>query len=194
MENRNSDDVENQMIRGQLSTHSTLSKICGRINDLEAFVFGINDALIEKGILSSKFLFSKIESVKKNMMDREETVDAGIAMRVDKEDAVFQPVNCMERLHICKGICCKLNFPLSQTEVEGGIVKWDLGKPYYIRHRADGYCCHLGAEGNCSIYANRPTVCKTYSCYGDERIWKDFDQMVLNEEWINDNLEGGLPS
>ena len=141
MSEENKNDIEHQMIRGQLLTHSTLSKISGRINDMEAFIFGINDALIEKGVLSSKFLYSKIESVKKNMMDSNDVMDAGIALRSDKAAAMFQPVNCAERLHICNAICCKLVFPLNQEEVEGGHVKWDLGRPYYIRHKADGFCC-----------------------------------------------------
>ena len=57
MSEENKNDIEHQMIRGQLLTHSTLSKISGRINDMEAFIFGINDALIERGVLSSKFLY-----------------------------------------------------------------------------------------------------------------------------------------
>ena len=92
MSEENKNDIEHQMIRGQLLTHSTLSKISGRINDMEAFIFGINDALIEKGVLSSKFLYSKIESVKKNMMDSNDVMDAGIALRSDKAAAMFQPV------------------------------------------------------------------------------------------------------
>lgn len=189
----NKTDIEHQMIRGQLLTHNTLTKISSRINDMEAFIFGINDALIEKGILSSKFLYSKIESVKRTLMDSDEALNAGIAIRKDNDDTEFQPVNCSERIHICKGICCKLVFPLNQEEVEGGIVKWDLGRPYYIRHRADGFCCHRGEQGQCSIYSDRPKVCGVYTCKGDERIWKDFENMVLNQEWIDANLEGGVP-
>jgi len=36
----------------------------------------------------------------------------------------------------------------------------------------------------CSVYNNRPSVCKEYSCADDKRIWKDFDKMELNQEWI----------
>jgi hypothetical protein len=35
------------------------------------------------------------------------------------------------------------------------------------------------------VYEDRPQVCRAYTCAGDERIWKDFDNMVLNEEFLN---------
>jgi hypothetical protein len=49
-------------------------------------------------------------------------------------------VNCEERLHICKAACCQLDFALSVEEVESGKVKWDLGRPYFIRQ--DATSCH----------------------------------------------------
>lgn len=194
METNETNEFEKQLISGQLATHATFSRISERVNDIEAFVFGINDALIEKGLLQSNFLFKKIESIKKNRMDSGESLDAGVALRVDPPETVVQSVNCEERMHVCKAICCKLTFPLSQGEVESGVIKWELGRPYYIRHRSDGFCCHRGATGGCSVYNSRPTVCSSYSCQHDERIWKDFDNMVINEEWISQNLEGGFPA
>jgi Fe-S-cluster containining protein len=90
---------------------------------------------------------------------------------------------------ICNAVCCKLHFALSQGEVESGKVKWDLGQPYYIRHETNGFCSHNDRQtGGCSIYADRPGVCRKYSCANDERIWKDFDNMELNREWLDANL------
>jgi Fe-S-cluster containining protein len=98
-------------------------------------------------------------------------------------------VDCSARLHICHAACCRLDFALSVEEVEAGKVKWDLGRPYFIRRESDGCCTHLdSASGTCRIYHDRPAVCRGYSCAKDTRIWKDFDNMVLNQEWIDANL------
>ncbi|HUP60702.1 MAG TPA: hypothetical protein VNA69_09825 [Thermoanaerobaculia bacterium] len=90
-----------------------------------------------------------------------------------------------------QGSCCRLTFALTRDEVEGGHVKWDLGMPYHIRQNASSSCTHQTAAGGCGVYANRPVICRRYSCAGDTRIWKDFDAMVLNDEWIAEHLSGG---
>lgn len=100
------------------------------------------------------------------------------------------PVDCEARMHICHAVCCKLNFALTPAEIEGGTTKWDLGFPYMIRHESNGYCTHNDtATGRCGIYADRPGVCRRYNCTNDTRIWKDFENMELNEEWIRENLQ-----
>ncbi len=84
--------------------------------------------------------------------------------------------------------CCRLDFVLTVTEVESGDIKWDLGRPYFIRHLSDGRCAHHDAEsGGCSIYASRSGVYRGYSCASDTRIWKNFEQMEANAEWIEAN-------
>ena len=115
-----------------------------------------------------------------------------IAMRVDDPDQGDEPetpVDCGARMHVCHAVCCQLKFPLSSDEVESGLVKWDIGHPYIIRHQSTGWCTHNDtATHRCDIYADRPGTCRRYSCAGDTRIWKDFDGMVLNQEWIDDHL------
>jgi Fe-S-cluster containining protein len=44
-------------------------------------------------------------------------------------------------------------------------------------HR-DGACTHR--EGHfCSVYDNRPAVCRTYDCRRDKRIWSDYERRIL---------------
>jgi Fe-S-cluster containining protein len=180
--------LERQVVRGNLFTHTALSRNADRIHETEAFVYGLVDVLIEKGLVTQEELLASVGNVRETMMERGQTLDPRIALRVDAEEVEFRPVNCAERLHICKAVCCKLNFALSAPEVEAGVVKWDLGSPYFIRQEASGYCTHLSAEHGCSVYAERPGVCRRYSCASDERIWTDFDNMVLNEAWLAENL------
>lgn len=115
----------------------------------------------------------------------------GIAFRTEPVEAEEPaPVDCAARMHICHAVCCKLNFALTPAEVESGTTKWDLGFPYMIRHESNGYCTHNDtATGRCGIYADRPGVCRRYNCTGDTRIWKDFENMELNEEYIRENLQ-----
>ena len=76
-----------------------------------------------------------------------------------------------------------------------GRVKWDLGRPYFIRHDTAGSCHHLdGGTHGCTIYADRPRVCQRYSCAGDSRIWTDFDGMELNHAWIDAHLGPDSPT
>jgi hypothetical protein len=35
---------------------------------------------------------------------------------------------------------------------------------YFLKHRPDGACVHLGANGGCSVHAHRPLVCRAYDC------------------------------
>lgn len=185
------DRLERQVLRGSLFTHTALSRNADRIHEAEAFLYGLVDVLVEKGLVTQEELLASARNVRETMMEQGQTLDPRIALRVDADDNTksgFVPVNCAERIHICKAVCCKLNFALSADEVEAGVVRWDLGTPYFIRQEATGYCSHLSAEHGCSVYADRPSVCRRYSCAKDERIWTDFNNMVLNETWIAENL------
>lgn len=129
-------------------------------------------------------------------MERGERPARHISLRVDDgiskgSDPEIQ-VNCAERMPVCQAVCCKLKFNLTPEEVEGGHVRWDLGMPYFIRQTAEGMCVHNDrTTGRCGIYDKRPRPCRRYRCAGDERIWKDFDNMVLNEEWLSGHLSVG---
>lgn len=84
---------------------------------------------------------------------------------------------------------CRPGLSLRQPD-----LKWDLGRPYQIRHDAAGTCVHNDAETHgCGVYADRPGVCRRYSCANDERIWSDFENMQLNTAWIEENLHATGP-
>jgi Fe-S-cluster containining protein len=103
-------------------------------------------------------------------------------------------IDCENRIPLCKAACCRLNFALSRQDIDEGIVKWDLGRPYMIAHDADGYCRHLDRKGcRCTVYANRPVPCRAYDCRKDKRIWADFENRIINpnlEELFRDGESG----
>jgi Fe-S-cluster containining protein len=182
-------ELEGQVEAGALFAHSALSAQAERINRLEAFVYGLADTLLEGGQVSEAQLRASSAAVAAELQDKNERLSAGVVLRIDADpppaDAV---VDCAARIHICRAVCCRLSFALSAPEIEGGRVKWELGKPYYARRDKDGCCVHLDEHQRCGIHQDRPRVCRSYSCANDERIWKDFGHMVLNEEWIEQNL------
>ncbi|MDQ4149141.1 MAG: YkgJ family cysteine cluster protein [Actinomycetota bacterium] len=112
----------------------------------------------------------------------------GVRYRIDPPGpAPSVDINCEERLHLCKAACCKLNFALTPAEVRSGKVKWDKQFPYLIAHSPNGYCAHADEKLRCTIYEDRPSLCRRYDCRRDTRIWKDFERMIPNEEWIREN-------
>ncbi len=189
--------IERQLERGSLFTHTALSKNAEETHEVASLAFGLVDLLVQKGLIARDEVLESARTVREEMDARGDTTGPGVALRVDApvEPAVDTVlVNCQERLPICKAICCKLSFALTAQEVEAGNVRWDLGMPYHIRHEASGFCTHLRDDPRgCGVYQHRPAICRRYSCAGDERIWKDFHGMVLNDEWINAHLGGTTP-
>jgi Fe-S-cluster containining protein len=184
--------LERQVERSQLFSHSALGESALRLGEVQVFLHGLIDTLLAKGIVTEAEIMDAISKVRSELVQRNELNGARIMVRSDGSEAERSApvkVDCASRLHICHAACCKLDFALSIPEVESGTVKWDLGRPYFIRHDSHGSCVHLDSEsGGCRIYKDRPGVCKGYSCATDSRIWKDFEKMELNQEWINANL------
>jgi Fe-S-cluster containining protein len=181
-------ELERQVEAGNMFSHAVLATEAQRADQNESVLRGLVDLLIAREVIDPGELAQAVNGV------RTET-DIGVAIRVDKPDAVGiqgPPIDCEARLHLCKAVCCRLRFPLTVEEVESGLMKWDLGRPYFNRHGEDGYCVKCDSETRaCGIYEDRPTPCREYSCRGDERIWKDFDAMVINQEWIDERLGTG---
>jgi Fe-S-cluster containining protein len=186
--------VERQIERGSLFTHTALSETAERVTETETFLYGLVDLLVAAQVVDPDALGQAAAAVRGQLDQRGETSSPGVVLRVDPPEGGFTPVDCAERMPICQAVCCRLHFALSAAEVEAGTVRWDLGLPYRIRQDTGGTCVHNEAVSHdCGVYADRPGVCRTYSCAGDERIWTDFDAMQLNTTWIEENLHATEP-
>lgn len=189
------EELHRQIERASLFTHTALGESFSRMSEGQAFLYGLADVLLAKGYVNETELMAAVDNTRAELTQRGEIAGAKILVRVDAEGASSgEPdvkVDCSKRMHICKAVCCRLDFALSVSEIEEGKVKWDLGRPYFIRHSANGCCVHNDSRGGgCSVYSDRPGVCRRYSCAKDARIWKNFEAMELNTKWIEQNLRG----
>jgi Fe-S-cluster containining protein len=181
-------------------TQAVFQKSFTRLSLVEAVLREMVDVLTARGLVAEDDLPGVRDALQETVTPPETGPDAlaslpwpAVAIRVDPlAPAEPEPVDCAARLPVCQAVCCRLKFALSQDEVERGRVKWDIGHPYVIRQDSSGYCCHNdGRSRSCSVYEDRPRLCRQYSCRGDGRIWTDFDGMVLNTEWISGHLGEG---
>ncbi len=184
-------ELERQVERGNLFAHTALTEQAARANQTEAVVNGLIDLLVRLDVVQAEDVVAAVEATRKEIKDAGRQAAVDIAIRLDGEAPAVPAatIDCEARLPYCKAVCCRLRFALTAEEIEFGPVKWDLGRPYFNRHGTNGYCHQIDAETlGCGVYEERPLVCRQYSCAGDERIWKDFDAMEINQEWIDERL------
>ena len=157
--------LERQVERSQLFTHTALGESFARVGETSAFVHGLIDVLLDKGVVTEDEVRSAVANVHQQLAAQGEFAGAGTLIRLEDTPEVEErtiEVDCQARLPVCQAVCCKLNFALTIREIESGAVKWDLGRPYHIRHEEDGYCTHLQHNGGgCRIYAIDPVCAAT---------------------------------
>jgi Fe-S-cluster containining protein len=159
----------------------------GRLLETTSTLHAMIELLAERGLISIEELTGRRVEAKERLA--EEFFDQGMGVTLlgiphpDKytyKVPAGADVDCAARLHICRAICCKMAFPLSEQDVEEGIIRWELGDPYLARKGDDGLCYHLDRTTRfCTVREQRPIPCRGYSCQYDKRIWQDFDNMVL---------------
>ncbi|HEY7073712.1 MAG TPA: hypothetical protein VH418_00020 [Solirubrobacteraceae bacterium] len=189
--------LERQVERASLFAHTALGRAGLRTREIESFVFALIDTLVGRDVITLDEVEAAVRATRAQLDAQGEPPEPAVILRRDHEPASAEPpveVDCSARMHVCHAVCCKLDFPLSPDEVEGGVIRWDLGRPYLIRHERDGLCVHNDrATGACRVYDGRPLPCRRYSCATDVRIWKDFERMELNTEWLEENLSEDEP-
>ena len=87
---------------------------------------------------------------------------------------------CAELLPICGARCCTFEVALSTQDLDEGVLRFDHGRPYLLRHEPDRWCTHLDRDGHgCTVYAHRPVACRRYDCRDDPRVWVDYARREL---------------
>ncbi len=195
------DELERQLRHASFFVQASLEQQGRLASKLDVYVTSLVDLLLDRGVIDAEDLAKAVDANRGQQAEeakaRYETDGKlpawpTVMVRHDDPDEPIVPeieVDCEARMHVCQAVCCSLPFPLSAAEIEAGDVRWDLGHPYVIRQNADGYCSHNDRDtGRCGVYHKRPGVCRGYSCAEDTRIWKDFDNMVLNHEFLDNRV------
>jgi len=175
-----------EILEGFLYSYRQLDTNALKVYEASSDLYSLIKLLVAKGIIQVDELNQYKEEVEKRLNDSFK--DSGIGVRVRRTDnetdstAQEDRVDCEDRLHICKAACCALAYPLSVSDINNG-MRWCLARPFMNAREADGYCIHLDRDTfRCTIYDQRPLVCRKYNCRDDRRIWLDFDNMIINPD------------
>lgn len=180
------EELRGDVVLGLLYVHHQLGANTGKALEASSFLYALTELLIERGVITEKELNERKIVVAKRLAEKFREMGMGAAFQEEEQDKYGiddVQIDCEERKHLCKTACCKMSFALSRQDIKEGIVKWDLGNPYMIAKKEDGYCVHLEKAGyGCRIWKNRPVPCRAYDCRNDRRIWIDFGKRIVNPE------------
>jgi len=175
------------MIGGLLYCHHRENTNTEKLLEVAAFAYSLIELLLEKGLLTEEELNERKRQVARRMVEKLKDNAMGVMLQQPESDKYGYEssvkIDCENRVHLCKAACCRLGFALSRQDLEEGVVRWDLSRPYMIRRGEDGYCTHLERGScRCTIYRHRPLPCRAYDCRNDRRIWADFEDKIVSPE------------
>ena len=182
------EELRQEVVDGLRYVHHQLGANTGKALETASFLYALIELLMKKGLLTEQELNEQKVEIAKRLVEKFRELGMGAVFQDSEHDKYTfgekeVKIDCENRIHLCKAACCRLNFALSRQDIEEGVIKWDLGRPYMIAHDADGYCRHLDRKGcRCTVYANRPVPCRAYDCRKDKRIWADFENRIINPD------------
>ena len=171
--------LDRDLSRALVHIHEKLGTRILAEQQVTRHLYALTELLVGAGVLSLEALEER-KRLLEQRMDKKATPRWDGAQVYedtrDKYDVPSPPVDCASRIDVCKSACCRLSFFLTRQDLEENHVRWDVGRPFHIARRGNGYCTHTDpADGHCRVHAHRPIICRGYDCRDDERIWKDFD-------------------
>lgn len=186
--------LHNQLAQGLIYSHTRINDNTKRSLEASSFAYALIEILAEKGIITIEELDARKKGVAERLIKRFTESGLGLLYQDPEFDKyAFEQeadVDCDSCLATCKAICCKFPFALSRQDVDEGIIRWELKRPYLIAHDSDGYCVHLDRETfQCSVHDHRPVPCRGFDCRNSNRwkVWYDD-----NESHINPELHGQI--
>jgi putative zinc- or iron-chelating protein len=175
------------LLRGLLYVHNRANANTGEAHRTGAAVEALIELIVDAGIVDREAFEARRAEASDRL--RRDFVERGMAVAVQEfpvgkyEFEGGAEIDCDARLSLCGAACCKLPLALSAEDVEEGVIGWDPGQPYMIRHEDDRYCTHMDrCTHRCGVYEQRPIPCRGYDCRQDSRIWVDFERRIVNPQ------------
>jgi Fe-S-cluster containining protein len=181
------EQLREEVTGGFLYCHSRLNANTSKLLESSSFLYALVELLTDKGLVQIGELDAKKKEVAARLLEKYLDKGMGVAMQEDEQDKYSftgtVEIDCENRVRLCKAACCRMSFALSRQDVEEGVIKWDLARPYLIAQGEDGYCCHLDRTTKCcKAREHRPLACRGYDCRKDKRVWVDFEKKIVNPE------------
>jgi hypothetical protein len=165
-------DAELKIVKLDARLRATQEYLRSIILKLEAA--GLLDASSDSGRSNDEIAALAIKA----FLDDPGAKKIGVILNEEAQQAPpTEDVDCLQRHHICHAACCRHAIPMTREEAAEGRFPVDGRRPFFVRHRADGACPFLNGC-LCGVYDKRLTICRTYFCRHDKRIWLDFDKMI----------------
>jgi Fe-S-cluster containining protein len=177
----NDGDVRADLDAALRFVHLLYSQAKRGVTDMTVAVDALIDEMVDSGRVDGDKLAERADAVRQAELKRmEEYERVMIEPALDKYSMTGLPdVPCGELIHLCRGRCCTLHFPLSKQDLDERVVQWNYFQPYLIRQGDSGYCVHNDPSTKfCTVYDRRPAVCRYYDCRTDKRIWLDYDKRI----------------
>ncbi len=172
-----------ELVRALRHANMLVTNLGEQVVRLEARVGALVDLLLERAVVEGATLDAQSTEALLALQLGEAKhpglrVDLGEL--VDKYTEPSPPVPCAELIPLCGARCCAMTFPLTTQDLNQGIVRWDVARPYRILQRdSDGYCTHSDpATRACGVYHDRPRTCRSFDCRNDRRIWHDYERRI----------------
>jgi hypothetical protein len=154
-------------------------------DETRAAVEALTELLVEKGLVTRTEVVERRRGAALRIAATRPPEGPALTTVHGDEHAQVE-MDCDARLHACSAACCVLfKVTLTEAEVRKGALAWDLATPYTLPRGPDGRCAHLDvATLRCTVWNDRPYVCRGYTCHGDPQVWEDFDAIVPSERVV----------
>jgi Fe-S-cluster containining protein len=172
-----------QMVRRAMTyVYTLLSRGVRDHHAVSADVAALIDLLIAKGVIGFTEMADRRKVAEERLARAHAETWDGPQLHME-QPAPEVRLDCERRHAACQSACCRLyRVNLTAAEVRKGEVLWDLAMPYALPRLPNGDCVYLDPKSSkCTIWAQRPAVCRQYSCERDTEVWSDFGNVISTE-------------